>query len=56
MIFRARMKRGNGIIHNHYPGLMDFLHDEFRDHEDNKWIALFREQEKAHEHEKTSEK
>ena len=53
------MKRS---IQNHFPGLMDFLHDEFHDHEDDKWIALFREQNKVHdselldhEHEKTND-
>ena len=47
------MKRG---IHNHYPGLMDFLHYEFHDHEDDKWLALFREQDKVHKHEHAQEK
>ena len=47
------MKR---VIQNQYPGLMDFLHDEFHDHEDDKWLALFREQDKAHKHENTQEK
>ena len=59
MISRARMKRG---IHNHYPGLMDFLHDEFHDlidfddHKDDKWLELFREQDQAHKHEHNNEK
>ena len=53
VFFRARMKR---VIQNQYPGLMDFLHDEFHDHEDDKWLALFREQDKAHKHEQTQEK
>ena len=59
MISRARMKRG---IHNHYPGLMDFLHDEFHDlidfddHNDDKWLELFREQDQAHKHEHSNEK